>query len=328
MKKLLAILLALVMIVPSLSAMASTVGFSQIGAESDWRVANTKSINEALEAAGHTVVMDDAQQKQENQIKALRNFITQGVDYIVFTGVVTTGWDEVLQEVIDAEIPLILVDRFPDTELGDDYYVTLINSDFTEEGRRAGQWLYEYLKTQGRENDEISIVELQGTTGSQPAIERQVGFMDYIEQYPNLKVVASQTGNFTTTEGQAVMESFLKSQPTIDVVYAHNDQMAIGAIDAIKAAGKVPGQDIIVISIDAVKAIFDCIVAGEANCTVECSPLLGPQVVDIIAKLEAGETIEKHIRSIEYAYDTTGGIPYAEGLVTINAADEIENRQY
>jgi len=328
MKKLLVVMLVLALLVPSLSAMAVTVGFSQIGAESDWRVANTKSINEALEGAGYTVVFDDAQQQQPNQIRALRNFITQGVDYIVFTGVVTTGWDEVLQEVIDAEIPLILVDRFPETELGDDYYVTLINSDFTEEGRRAGQWLVEFMKLQGRDADDIKIVELQGTTGSQPAIERQVGFMDYMADFPNFEVIATQTGNFTSTEGQAVMETFLKSHPEIDVLYAHNDQMAIGAIEAIKAAGKVPGQDIIIVSIDAVKAIFDEIVAGNANCTVECSPLLGPQVAEIIATLEAGGTVEKHIRSIEYAYDTEGGIPYADGLVTMVAADEIDNRQY
>ncbi len=327
MKKLLACLVALVLVLSATSALAVTVGFSQVGAESDWRVANTNNVIKSLEEAGYTVVFDDAQNKQENQVKALRNFITQGVDYIVFTAVVTTGWDEVLQEVIDAEIPIILIDRFPDTQLGE-YYATFMGSDFPEEGRRAAQWVVEYMKSIGRDTEEINIVELQGTTGSDPAIGRFDGFHNYLTAYPNFKVVASQTGNFTRAEGQAVMESFLKSQPDIDVLWAHNDDMALGAIDAIKAAGKKPGEDIIIVSADAVKAAFDAIIAGELNCTVECSPLLGAQTVEAIQKLEKGETLDKRTVTIEYAYDLNGGIPYAEGLVTFKAADKVAERVY
>lgn len=328
MKKLLAVTLALVMILSASSALAITVGFSQVGAESDWRVANTNNVIASLKAAGYEVVYDDAQQKQENQAKALRNFITQGVDYIVFTAVVTTGWDEVLQEVIDAEIPLILIDRFPETELGDDYYTTFMGSDFPEEGRRAGQWIVEYMKSVGRDKEDINIVELEGTTGSDAATGRYEGIRSYLKDYPNFKIVASQTGNFTRAEGQPVMESFLKSQSDIDVLWAHNDDMALGAIDAIKAAGKKPGEDIIIVSADAVKAAFDAIVAGELNCSIECSPLLGAQVVEVIQKLEKGEKPDKRTVTIEYAYDTNGGIPYAEGLTTIKAADVIAERQY
>ncbi len=328
MKKLFALVIALVIALSATSALAVTVGFSQIGAESDWRTANTDSVKGALEAAGFTVVYDDAMQQQQNQVKALRQFITQGVDYIVFTAIVTTGWDEVLQEVIDEEIPLILIDRFPETQLGDDFYVTFMGSDFPEEGRRAGRWIMNYMENAGRGADEINIVELQGTTGADAATGRYNGIREALEGHDNFKIVASQTGNFTRAEGQAVMESFLKSVDKIDVLWAHNDDMALGAIDAIKAAGLKPGEDIIIISADAVKAAFEAMVAGELNCSIECSPLLGGQVVDVINKLEAGETVDKRTVTIEYAYDIDGGIEYAEGQTTIKAGDVIGERQY
>lgn len=328
MKKILALAMALVLVLSATSAMAVTVGFSQIGAESDWRTANTDDVLGKMEAAGFDVVYDDAMQQQQNQVKALRNFITQGVDYIVFTAIVTTGWDEVLQEVIDEEIPLILIDRFPETQLGEDFYVTFMGSDFPEEGRRAGRWIMNYMDSVGRGADEINIVELQGTTGADAATGRYDGIREALEGHDNYKIVASQTGNFTRAEGQAVMESFLKSVDKIDVLWAHNDDMALGAIDAIKAAGLKPGEDIIIVSADAVKAAFEAIVAGELNCTIECSPLLGGQVVEVINALEGGETVNKRTITIEGAFDMVGGIEYADGLETIKAADVIDERAY
>jgi simple sugar transport system substrate-binding protein len=291
------------------------VGFAQIGAESDWRVANTKSIQEACAAAGFDLRFVDGQQKQENQIKALRDFITQGVDVIGFSPVVESGWDEVIEEINDAGIPLILSDRTTDID-GQDYYATWMGSNFIEEGEKAGNWLVEYLKKQGRDKDQINIVELQGTVGSGPAIDRQKGFANIIKDYPNLKITQSQTGDFTRDLGRTVMESFLKKGEKIDVLYAHNDDMALGALQAIKEAGLKPGKDIIIIGVDAVKGAFEAIVAGEMNVTVECSPLLGPQFVEAVKKLVAGETLPKITYSIEYVYDET------------NAAKELPNRLY
>jgi simple sugar transport system substrate-binding protein len=274
------------------------VGFAQIGAESDWRVANTKSIQDACAEAGFDLRFVDGQQKQENQIKALRDFITQDVDYIAFSPVVESGWVDVIEEINDSGIPLILVDRTTDIK-NDDYFVTWMGSNPFEEGEKAGNWLVEYIAKQGKDKDQINIVELQGTVGSGPAIERQKGFANIIKDYPNLKITQSQTGDFTRDLGRTVMESFLKKGEKIDVLYAHNDDMALGAIQAIKEAGLKPGTDIIIIGVDAVKGAFEAMVAGEMNLSVECSPLLGPQFVDAVKKLDAGETLPKKIFTVE-----------------------------
>ena len=287
MKKFLAVVLALALVVAlGASAFADIkVAFSQIGQESDWRTANTDSIKGTIEAhEGWELVYDDAQQKQENQIKALRNFITQGVDYILFTGVVSTGWDEVLAEVNEAEIPLILVDRMPDCADKIDY-AAAFGGDFVEEGRRQVAWAGEYLKSIGRGDEEVCVAIMEGTTGADAQVGRTEGNLAALKEYPNMKLVAQQSGNFTRTEGQAVMESWLKSVDKIDVLIVQNDDMGLGAIDAIKAAGLVPGKDIIIVGCDSVKAAFEAIVAGEMNCTVECTPLYGPFVAKTIEAL-------------------------------------------
>ena len=328
MKKLFALVLALVLVMGlAASASALTVAFSQIGQESDWRTANTDNVCAAIEAEGWELVYDDGQQKQENQIKALRNFITQGVDYILFTGVVSTGWDEVLAEVNEAEIPLLLLDRIPDCADEIDY-VAAFGGDFVEEGRRMARWTGEYLKSIGRGDEEINVVMLEGTTGADAQVGRSEGILEALAEYPNLKLVAQQSGNFTRAEGQAVMESFLKSIDKIDVLLAQNDDMALGAIDAIKAAGKVPGKDIIIVGCDSVKAAFDAIVAGEMNCTVECTPLYADFVIPTIKALEEGETFDKTvIHPEESVFDMEGGINC--GTVTsIKAADVIDERVY
>jgi ABC-type sugar transport system substrate-binding protein len=269
-----------------------TLGFSQIGAESEWRTANTKSIEESAKAAGIDLKLSDAQQKQENQIKAIRSFIAQKVDVIAFSPVVETGWEPVLREAKEAKIPVILTDRAVDTK-DDTLWVSFMGSDFVEEGRRAAKWLVEKTKDQ---KDPINIVELQGTVGSAPAIDRKKGFEEIIKDKPQFKILRSQTGDFTRAKGKEVMEAFLKAEgKNINVLYAHNDDMAIGAIQAIEEAGLKPGKDILIISIDAVKGAFEAMMAGKLNVTVECSPLLGPQLMQAALDLKAGKTLPKRI---------------------------------
>ena len=248
MKKLLVLVLALSLVLSlAFSASAITIGFSQIGQESDWRTANTDSVNAAIEGhEGWELVYSDGQQKQENQIQALRNFITQGVDYILFTGVVNSGWDEILKEVNEAEIPLLLLDRIPDCADKIEY-AAAFGGDFQLEGRRQVQWAGEYMKSLGRDSEDVAVAIMEGTTGASAQVDRTAGNLAALADYPFLKVVAQQTGNFTRAEGQALMESWLKSIDKIDVLIAQNDDMALGAIDAIKAAGKVPGKDIIIV---------------------------------------------------------------------------------
>ena len=328
MKKLLALVLALVMVLAVAAASADVkIAFSQIGQESDWRTANTDSVKAAIEGhEGWEFIYSDGQQKQENQINALKDFITQGVDYILFTGVVTSGWDEVLAEVNEAEIPLILLDRIPDCADKIDY-VAAFGGDFPLEGRRQVQWAGEYLKSIGR-TENIKVAIMEGTTGADAQVGRTEGNLAALADYPFMEVVAQQTGNFTRAEGQALMETWLKSIDQIDVLIAQNDDMALGAIEAIKAAGKVPGQDIIIVGCDSVKAAFEAIVAGEMNCTVECNPLYGPFVVDTIEKLIAGETFDKTVvHPEEGVYDCVGGIA-VEGTTSVLAADVINERQY
>ena len=269
------------------------VGFAQIGQESGWRDGETNDIQ--WYAAQHTDTIDlvfaDAQQKQENQIKAIRNFIDMGVDVIAFPPVVETGWEAVLTECKEAGIPVILVDRGVDESCAD-LYATQISSDFIWEGAQAADMVGDLLGGSGK------VVELEGTVGASAANERKQGFDDELaDKYPDIEIVASQTGDFTRALGKEVMESFIKSYDNIDAVFAHNDDMALGAIEAIKEAGLKPGEDIKVVGCDGVKGAFEAMVAGEMNGTVECNPCLAAQVFDAAAKLKAGETLDKWIVS-------------------------------
>jgi ABC-type sugar transport system substrate-binding protein len=274
------------------------LGFSQVGAESGWRTANTISIKDSAAAAGIDLKFDDAQQKQENQIKAIRNYIQQKVDVIAFSPVVESGWDTVLKEAKDAKIPVILTDRAVDSK-DTTLYRTFIGSDFVKEGKLSGEWLVNEYKGK---TDPVNIVELQGTTGSAPANDRKKGFADAIAAAPNLKIIASQTGDFTRAGGKAVMEQFLKANPKIDVLFAHNDDMGLGALEAITAAGKVPGKDIKIITIDAVKDGMQALADGKFNFIAECSPLLGPQLMDLVKKVVAGESIPQRILTEETTF--------------------------
>ena len=226
---------------------------------------------------GIELKFSDAQQKQENQIKAIRSFIAQKVDVIAVLAIVETGWDPVLQEAKAAHIPVIIIDR--DVDAKDDRPLRSPSWAPTSSRRpRAGNWLADYLKKKGMTTGRVNIVELQGTTGSAPAIDRKKGFADIIASHPNRKITRSQTGDFTRAKGKEVMEAFLKADKNIQVLYAHNDDMALGAIQAIEEAGLKPGKDIIIVSIDGVKGAFEAMIAGKLNCSVECSPLLGPQL--------------------------------------------------
>jgi simple sugar transport system substrate-binding protein len=268
------------------------LGFAQIGAESEWRTANTASIKSAAGDAGIELKFSDAQQKQENQIKAIRSYIAQKVDVIAFSPVVESGWETVLREAKAAKIPVILTDRAVNVK-DDSLWVTFMGSDFLEEGRKAGRWLVQKMKdTKG----DVNIVELQGTVGSAPAIDRKKGFEEVIKADPRFKVIRSQTGDFTRAKGKEVMEAFLKAEGRkINVLYAHNDDMAIGAIQAIEEAGLKPAKDITIISIDGVKGAFEAMIAGKLNVSVECSPLLGPQLMQAVKDLKAGKTLPRRI---------------------------------
>ena len=276
-----------------------TMGFAQVGAESGWRTANTTSIQESAKEAGVELKFSDAQQKQENQIKAIRSFIAQKVDVIAFSPVVESGWENVLREAKDAEIPVILTDRAVDSQ-DTSLYKTFIGSDFVLEGKKAGEWL---VKEYEGKNETVNIVELQGSPGAAPANDRKAGFADVIKNETKFKIVASQTGQFTRTDGKAVMETFLKSQPKIDVLYAHNDDMGLGAIEAIEAAGKKPGTDIKIITVDAVKDGMQALADGKINFIVECSPLLGPQLMDLAEKVVAGESVPARVLTEETTFN-------------------------
>jgi len=267
------------------------LGFSQIGAESEWRTANTESIKAAAITSNIDLRFADAQQKQENQIKALRNFIAQKVDVIAFSPVVATGWDTVLMEAKAAGIPVILTDRAVTSDSS--LYVGFLGSDFVEEGRKAGRWVSDQFKDT---KEDVNIVELQGTVGAAPAIDRKKGFEEVIAANSHLKIIRSQSGDFTRAKGKETMEAILKSESRkIHVLYAHNDDMAIGAIQAIEEAGLKPGKEILIVSIDAVKGAFEAMIAGKLNATIECNPLLGPQLMTSVTEVVAGRPIPKRI---------------------------------
>lgn len=271
------------------------VGYSQIGAESEWRTGNTASIKEAAENLGVELMFSDAQQKPENQIKAIRTFIAQQVDVIGVSPLVETGWESVFQEARDAGIPIILVDRRAD--VSEDLYTTRLGSDFAEEGRNAARVMAKLLNGKG------NIVELVGTIDSAPANDRYTGFREILRDYPEMKIIASESGDFTRALGEEVMEGFLQRHgDQIDALYSHNDDMAIGAIRAIEAYGLRPGVDIKIVSIDAIRDAFQAMVDGKLNATVECNPLLGPQFLELALKVVNGEPVPKYVPSQESIY--------------------------
>jgi len=288
------------------------VGFVQEGDESGWRTAETKSVKD--EAAKRSDKIDlkfyDAQQKTENEITGIRNFIAQGVDVIIFCPKVKTGWDPVLREAAQKHIPVILADRNITTS-DPNLYATFVGSDFVQEGVHIGDWLATKMNGKG------NIVEIEGQTGSDPAIDRKRGFDEEIAKHPDMHIIASVSGDFDRTKGKEAMEAQLKAHPgQIQAVFAHNDEMALGCIQAIKEAGLKPGKDILVVSIDGQKNAFQAMVDGELSCDAECNPLLGPSLMDAVEAIHAGQTEPKWIKSKEGVWDQS------------TAAAELPKRQY
>ncbi len=268
------------------------VGFAQIGAESEWRTANTLSIKKTAQELEVELRFSDAQQKQDNQIIALHSFIVQKVDIIGISPVVETGWETIFREAKDAGIPIILVDRR--ANVPDDLYVTLLGSDFLEEGRNSARVMAEIM------NGKANIVELVGTIGSAPANDRARGFREVLANYPEMKIIDSESGDFTRARGKEVMKTFLtRHGSAITAVFAHNDDMALGAIQAIEEVGLKPGQDIKIVSVDAAKGAFQAMIDGKLNATIECNPLLGPQFFELALKVVNGETVPKRVPSKE-----------------------------
>lgn len=314
-------------VVPAVGVAAAddtiTVGFSQVGAESDWRTANTESMKSTFsEENGYELIFDDAQQKQENQLTAIRNFIQQEVDYIVLAPVTETGWDTVLQEAKDAGIPVIIVDRMVDVS-DDSLYTTWIGTDSLLEGRKAAEWLNAYTTAKGIDAKDVNIVDIQGTIGSTAQIGRSKGLEEGVDNY-GWNLLAQQSGEFTQAKGQEVMESMLKQYDNINVVYCENDNEAFGAIDAIEAAGKTVGSDIangeiMVMSFDTTNAGLTDTLAGKIACDVECNPLHGPRAEELIKALEAGEEVEKlnYVDEEIFATDDT-----VDKVKAVNSLDE------
>lgn len=313
-----------------------TVGFSQVGAESDWRTANSKSMKSTFtEANGYKLIFDDAQQKQENQITAIRNFIQQDVDYILLAPVTETGWDTVLKEAKDAGIPVIIVDRMVNVK-DDSLYTAWVGSNFRAEGDKAVAWLDSFLKAKGRDKDTINIVDIQGTIGASAQIGRTAALEDGVKNHSNWKMAAQQTGEFTQAKGQEVMESVLKQNSNIDVVYCENDNEAFGAIDAIKAAGKKVGTEkgeIMVLSFDSTNAGLKKVQSGEITLDTECNPLHGPRVNEIIEKLKNKQDVDKKQYVDEKMFshdDTVKSVTISAGTFepTVVTDDVIKGRAY
>ncbi len=262
------------------------VGFSQTGAESSWRIAHTESIKAEAAKRGIELVFADGQNVHNNQINAVNGFITRGVDVIVIAPQESIGWKPTLKEAKRAGIPVILTSRGVDAE--SDLYATVLVADFVWEGRKAGEWLI------NKSGGKARIVELVGTPAADVARLRKQGFEEAIKGQADMKIIASQSGDFTRSKGKSVMEALLEAHKgEIDAVYAHNDDMALGAIQAIEAAGLKPGKDILVVSVDAVKPAFEAMADGKLNATVECTPLHGPLLFDTIEKVVAKQPVPK-----------------------------------
>ncbi|GGH12222.1 ABC transporter substrate-binding protein [Paenibacillus segetis] len=289
------------------------LGFSQLGSESDWRNANSLSIKEAAKEAGIDLLFENAEQSQKKQFEAIRYFIEQKVDVIAIAPVIQSGWDSILNEVQEAGIPVIIVDRVVDIE-DISRYVTFIGSDFYEEGRKAGKYLIDKM---AGTSDPIGFVELKGTAGSTPSIERGNGFQDTIKQQDKFVMLKSQYADFTHEQGRDVMRSILQEMGSeIKVLYAHNDDMALGAIEAIEEYGLEPGKDIIIISVDGTRKALEKMIEGKINFVVECNPLLGPNLMQVVNEIIEGRTLPKRIVTAESVF------------TEVTAEREVNNRKY
>ena len=291
------------------------VGFSQLGAESSWRIANTVSMEQAAKDAGYGLMMENANQKQEKQIDAIRSFIAYRVDVIVFSPIVQTGWDNVLAEAKQADIPVIIMDRMIDTQ-DDTLYRAYVGADFYAEGVRAGEYLIRKADALGA--DHLRIVEICGTTGSTPMQDRQRGFMDVIGKDERFTVIESVDGDFLQSKGEECMRELLQKYGTdgIDVIYSHNDAMTLGALNVLEKEDTAASKDMIIITVDGEKDAVDALKAGRINCVVQCTPHLGPSVMKLVRDVTAGKEIPKVYHPDEGAFSDFDDLtdPAVEGF--------------
>jgi len=277
---------------PAAENASIVVGFSQIGSESNWRIANTVSMEQAAKEIGYSLMTDNANQKQEKQIDAIRSFIAYRVDVIVFSPIVETGWDNVLNEAKQAGVPVILMDRMIETR-DDSLYTAYIGADFYAEGRRAGEYLVRKADALGAEH--LRIAEIHGTTDSTPMRDRQRGFMDVIRDDPRFTVIDSVDGDFLRSKGEECMRELLAKYGAdgIDVIFAHNDAMMLGALDVLDACDDPSVKKMVLITVDGEKDAVDALKAGRINCVVQCTPDLGPAVMKLVGDLKAGKELPK-----------------------------------
>ncbi|MBE0601584.1 MAG: ABC transporter substrate-binding protein [Firmicutes bacterium] len=273
------------------------LGFSQLGSESGWRLGNTKDIQEAAHRAGVQLMFENAEQKQENQIKAIRSFIAYQVDVIAFAPIVEDGWDNVLAEAKAADIPVLISDRRISTE-DESLYAGFIGSDFEQEGIRAGEYLLQKTANDGH----VNIVEISGTIDSTPMQQRASGFREVLAGNDKFTILESVSGDFLRSKGKEVMQGLLKRHGNIDVLYSHNDAMTFGAIEAIEEAGLVPGKDIVIITVDGEQEAVDLLMEGKINCVVDCTPLIGDIIMELAKKLADGEPIPRDTFSQERSF--------------------------
>ncbi|MDR0374767.1 MAG: ABC transporter substrate-binding protein [Treponema sp.] len=279
---------------------ALILGFSQIGAESAWRIRNTQSVQESAKQAGIQLLFANAEQKQENQIKAIRSFIAYQVDVIAFVPIVVSGWDNVLQEARKAGIPVLVTDRKIDAD--ESLYAGFIGTDSEKEGREAALFLLDKFAGRRKAGDLIRVAEFSGTVGSSVADGRAKGFRDIIEKEPEFEIFYSKSGDFMRSKGYELMRTLLENRPQIDVLFSHNDSMTLGAMDAMREAGLRPGEDIAIITIDAQQKAIDALKAGEVNCVIECNPNQGPLIMDIAKQLIAGGQTPRFIHVDEAVF--------------------------
>jgi len=273
------------------------LGFSQLGSESGWRLGNTKDVQEAAERAGVQLMFENAEQKQENQIKAIRSFIAYQVDVIAFAPIVEDGWDNVLLEAKAAGIPVLITDRRINTA-DETLYAGFVGSNFEAEGIRAGEFLLEKMK----DAEHVNIVEISGTIDSTPTRQRASGFRSVLDGDGRFTILESISGDFLHSKGRECMQGLLERYDNIDVVYSHNDEMTFGAIEAIEEAGLVPGKDIVIITVDGEQEAIDLLIEGKINCVVECTPLIGDSIMELAKKLAAGEPIPRDTYSVEVTF--------------------------
>lgn len=285
------------------------VGFSQLGADSDFRRAETASIQAEAKKRGIDLKFADAQGKQQNQLQEIRSFIAQKVDVILVAPIVESGWDAVFKEAKDAHIPVVLIDHMANVS-DDSLYECFVGADLVEEGRRAGKKLAELMGGKGN----VAVVE--GKPGSTPAIDREKGFEDALKASPDIKITFHQTAEWDRVKGKEVMEACLKADKNIQGMFAHNDDMGLGALQAIKEAGLKPGVDIKIVSCDAIKQCLEAIAKGESNATIECNPLLGPTIFDTVEKLVQHQKVERKIIAPDAEFDKS------------NAEKSLPDRQY